>query len=132
MLQGQTGSCGIASTPSAVRAIGKSAELGWGHGHVACLVTVAHSQVQRISTSKTEANGPPGFCVQAEASFRDGDIFYWQETWTDTALHGYRRGRRAADVWTGLSQSVEFALVGGSYLMVGRSTGANVFDRFPQ
>ena len=43
---------------------------------------------------------------------------HWKETWTDTALHGYRPGRRAEDVWMDLSLFVESALVDGSDLVV--------------
>ena len=34
------------------------------------------------------------------------DIIHWQETWADTALHGYRPGRRAKDVWMDLTLAV--------------------------
>ena len=42
---------------------------------------------------------------------------HWQEKWADIALHGYRPGGRAEDVWMDLSLSVESALVAGSDLV---------------
>ena len=52
---------------------------------------------------------------------------HWQEKWADTALHGYRPGRPAEDVWMDLSLSVESALVDGSDLVGISDTG----NRFP-
>ena len=59
------------------------------------------------------------------ASLRIRDSMHWKEKWADTALHGYRPGRRAEDVWIDLSLSVESALVDDSDL-VGMSIRVNV------
>ena len=42
---------------------------------------------------------------------------HWQEKWADNALHGYRPGRRAEDVWMDIALSVGSALVDGPNLM---------------
>ena len=54
------------------------------------------------------------------------------EKWADTALHGYRPGRRAEHVWMDLSLSVESALVDGSDLVGMSVDWSNCFDRVPQ
>ena len=66
------------------------------------------------------------------ASLTIRHIMHWQEKWTDTALHGYRPGRRAEDVWMDLSLSVESALVDGSDLVGMSIDWSKCFDRVPQ
>ena len=39
---------------------------------------------------------------------------HWEDKWADIALHGYRPGRRAEEVWMDLALSVESALVNDS------------------
>ena len=65
------------------------------------------------------------------ASVRVRDIIHWQEC-ADTALYGYRPGRRAEDVWIDLSLTVEPALVDGSDLMDMSIDCSKCFDRVPQ
>ena len=57
---------------------------------------------------------------------------HWQEQLADTALHGYRPGRRAEDVWMGLSMSVESALVDGSDLVGMSIDWSECFDTVPK
>ena len=66
------------------------------------------------------------------ASLRVRDIMHWQEEWADTALYGYRLGRRAEDVWMDLSLSVESALIDGSDLVGMSIDWSKCFDRVPQ
>ena len=66
------------------------------------------------------------------ASLRVRDIMHWQEKWADTALSGYRPGRRAEDVWMDLSLSVESALVDASDLVGMSIDWSKCFDRVPQ
>ena len=64
------------------------------------------------------------------ASLRIRDMLHWQEKLADNALHGYRPGRRAEDVWMDLSIIVESALADGSDL-VGMSIESSARDCFP-
>ena len=66
------------------------------------------------------------------ASLRFRDILHWQEKWADNALHGYRPGRRAEDVWMDLSMTVESALADGSDLVGMSIDWSKCFDRVPQ
>ena len=66
------------------------------------------------------------------ASLRVRDIMHGQEKWADTALYGYRPGRRAEDVWMDLAVSVEAALVEGADLVGMSIDWSKCFDRVPQ
>ena len=66
------------------------------------------------------------------ASLRIRDTVHWQEKWADTALHGYRPGRRAEDVWMDLSRPWNLHLSTVLIWLACRSIGVNVFDRVPQ
>ena len=65
------------------------------------------------------------------ASVRVRDIIHWQEC-ADTALYGYRPGRRAEDMWIDLSLPVEPALVDGSDLIGLSIDCSKCFDRVPR
>ena len=60
------------------------------------------------------------------ASQRIRDILHWQEKWADNALHGYRPGRRAEDVW------MESALADGSDLVGLSIDWSKCFDGVPK
>ena len=66
------------------------------------------------------------------ASLRIRDIMLWQEKWANTALHGYRLGRRAEGVWMDLSLSVEAAPVDGSDVVGMSIDWSKCFDRVSQ
>ena len=63
----------------------------------------AHMRTDIAHSQKTEDDRPHGFCVQAVGFVEFPDIIHWQEKWADTALHGYRPGRRAEHVWMDLA-----------------------------
>ena len=66
------------------------------------------------------------------ASMRVRYTIHWRGKWADTALHGYRPGRRAEDVWMDFVLSVESAQVNGSYLVGMSIHWSKSFDRVPK
>ena len=66
------------------------------------------------------------------AAMRIRDIIHWQGKWADTALHGYRAGRRAEDVGMDLAWSVESALVNVSDLVGMSIDWSKYFGRIPR
>ena len=89
---------------------------------------IAHTQGRQFCASNVEADRTHGFCALAVGIAER----HWQEQWADSALHGYRPGRRAEDVWIDLALSVESAMVDGSYLMVMSIGWSKYVDRVPQ
>ena len=77
---------------------------------------------------KIEADWPH----ETVASLRIRDILHRHEKWADNALHFYRPGRRAEDVWMDLSMTVESALADGSDLVGMSIDWSKCFDRVPQ
>ena len=88
------------------------------------------SHTQKSEGSAPQKLRPIGLRLWASLRFRD--IMHWQEKWADTALYGYRPGRRAEDVRMDLSLSVESALVDGSDLVGMSIDWSKCFDRVPQ
>ena len=86
--------CGIASTPL---------QLCENLAHVLNLVEETCTWLVPLTRGlplipKGEESAPQASLYRLWASMRIRDIIHWQEKWADTALHGYRPGRRAEDV----------------------------------